>query len=329
MTGTESDLRELVTRLSRQVIEDHLRNLRSHNEVRQLVARGLVDQRVVDEAYWAYAREEGERYRRRIADLSVRYYGELLELGNEWSERFYARLLGAVHPNGDGAAPPVPVPVELTGAIGGYAETRFQLSNDRDVPVGIGFLVGPFQGPGGEPFRPIVTLHPPTLDLPPGGTGSVTLRVLLEPGLFEVGRIYTSTVEVVGHPGVALALSVWATSPAPDVRVWPPPTADLRVEPTEAGASGAAPAREGAHGGEPVTGPATRPAAGPATEPTTGPARSAPDPPPPEAAAGPAAGPAPDPQPPARKRATPAPRRAARRPSAGTPRRGSRGSAAP
>ena len=226
-SGSGEDLRELLSQLSRQFLAENMRNVAAHNEVRQLVSQGVLDQSTVDRAYVEYARHEGERYFRRAADSTIRYYGELAALGTEWSKGFYDRLLdGLATPSTE---PPRPVHVELSATAGAWAGTRFELTNEQDVAVSTTFVVAPFRGPAGEVFRPVVVIEPASLILAPGAVAAVSLRVLMDPQLFQVGRIYTSTVEVDGHPGLSLILSAWALAPQPE----PGPTPGPEPAPAE------------------------------------------------------------------------------------------------
>ncbi len=241
MTEPEEDLRELITRLSRQLLEEYIRNVASHNEVRQLVTAGILDQRTVDKAYLDYMRTEGERYRRRAAEESIRYYGELVRLGTDWSKGFYDRLMRGLREPATASAAPQPYHVELSAPVGEWAGTSFEVSNDSAAPTRVTFVTAPFRGPADEVFRPIMKIEPESFVLAPAAVERVSLRVLLQAELFQTGRIYTSTVEVDGRPGLALVLSAWALArQAPDVRFTPaetggPDQAAAESGPTEPG----------------------------------------------------------------------------------------------
>src|SRR5690242_2512530 len=119
------DLRSLVRELARGIMEGQLHNLRHYTELRELVATGAIDDRTVADAYRSYVREVSGDYNRRLTDLSVRYYSDLLELSNEFSRQFYERILGRIS-NGRAAGEPAsPMPMELSGPLGGQAEGRF------------------------------------------------------------------------------------------------------------------------------------------------------------------------------------------------------------
>ncbi|MBM7808043.1 hypothetical protein JOD57_003880 [Geodermatophilus bullaregiensis] len=210
-TGSGEELRDLLSQLSRRFLAENMRNVAAHNEVRQLVVQGVLDQSAVDRAYVEYARQQGARFFRRAADSTIRYYGELAALGTEWSKGFYEQLLHGL--SAPPPEPPRPVYVELSARAGEWADTRFELTNEQDAAVSTTLVVAPFRGPAGEVFRPVVVIEPASLILAPGAVAAVSLRVLLEPQLFRAGRIYTSTVEVDGHPGLSLILSAWALPP--------------------------------------------------------------------------------------------------------------------
>jgi hypothetical protein len=209
----EEDVRRLIQELTRGILQGQLSNLRHYAELRTLVETGAVDQRTVSEAFRAYVREVSPDYGQRLNNLSVRYYADLLALGNEFSSRFYERVLGGVGgtraPNG---AKPPPVPMELSGPVGGHAEGRFELVNERADAVDVSYLVSPLRGPDGSVFRPIVSFTPTQAKALPSEVLSVTIRVVLEPDMFVPHRIYTGTVEIAGFPDTVLALSVWAAA---------------------------------------------------------------------------------------------------------------------
>jgi hypothetical protein len=226
----EEDIQQLIQELSRGVVEGQLRNLRHYNELRELITLGAVDQAGVYQAYRSYVSEVSAEYKQRITDLSVRYYADLFDLGNEFSRRFYDRVLeGSANGRSEAPGPTRPVPVELSGPLGGQADTRFEIANDRGETVDVSFLVSPLRGPDGSIFRPIAIVEPNRARVQHGEVLSVLLRIILEPGLFRPDQIYTGTLEVIGFPDVALALSIWASEPVP-VTSDPVP---VRPEPTE------------------------------------------------------------------------------------------------
>ncbi|MBA2390307.1 MAG: hypothetical protein H0V67_08625 [Geodermatophilaceae bacterium] len=244
MVPDEDALRRLIQGLSRGVLEGHVKNLRDHNGLRQLVASGAIEQREVNEAYRSYAREVSGEYGRKITDLSVRYYSELLEAGNEYSRQFYERVMNGL--NGTPAAPRAPlqpIPLEMYGHLGGRAVARFELSNEQPAVTQVSFVVSPLRGPGYEVFRPIVMIDPQQFQLVSGAVQTVTISIVLEPSMFVVGHLYSGTVEVLGFPDVALALTVWAADP-PTVPEAPPAPPVAAATPPAPAATPAKPARK-------------------------------------------------------------------------------------
>lgn len=224
MVPDDDALRRLIQGLSRGVLEGHVKNLRDHNGLRQLVASGAIDQREVNEAYRSYAREVSGEYGRRITDLSVRYYAELLELSNEYSRQFYDRVTnGAAATPVAARAPLAPLPLEMYGHLGGRAVATFELSNEQPATAAVSFLVSPLRGPGADVFRPIVMIEPAQFQLSSGAVETVTISIALEPAMFAVGHVYSGTVEVLGFPEVSLTLTVWAADPPVAAAAAPPP----------------------------------------------------------------------------------------------------------
>jgi len=226
MVPDDDALRRLIQGLSRGVLEGHVKNLRDHNGLRQLVASGAIEQRQVNEAYRGYAREVSAEYGRRVTDLSVRYYAELLEVGNEYSRQFYERVMNGMGSTPATARAPLqPIPLEMYGHLGGRAVARFELSNEQLTTTQVSFVVSPLRGPGPEVFRPIVMIEPQHFALASGAVQTVAISVVLEPGMFVVGHLYSGTVEVIGFPEVALALTVWAADPPAVPEPMPDPPA--------------------------------------------------------------------------------------------------------
>ena len=92
-TEPPQDLRRLVHSTANRMLEESLRNLRQHNEVRRLVARGDLTDLELNAAYHDYERQAGAFYRQAVADLTVRYHASLAELGVDYSRRFYDEIL--------------------------------------------------------------------------------------------------------------------------------------------------------------------------------------------------------------------------------------------
>jgi hypothetical protein len=154
---------------------------------------------------------------RRLADLNVRYYEELLKgtqaLTDQWFD-VVERVAPTQRANGsdeaDDSAEPHRIPVSLHGAAGDTARASLSLRNRDSVESEISFLVSDFTNGDTEPIRPAVAVHPERFRLGPGEERVVVVEVVLEPALFPVGTIFRGTVSVRGYDNLELALAVWA-----------------------------------------------------------------------------------------------------------------------
>ena len=247
MRTDDHSVRQLVDDLSSAALRDLLRNVRHHTELRRQIASGLIDERMVNDAYREYARREGADYRQRVADITVQYYSDLADLGNRYSEAFYADVLGDLGTNGDGhrqngsdgdggrhrtngagTAPPnatssagpdvEEVPIELHAPPGKEVMASFALENTESHAVELSIEVGSCQGPGGESFMAPLTVQPAQFVLEPGARRSITLRLVMLPTLFVPGHLYRMRLRIVGPSELVLLVTIWAEQPdAPTV----------------------------------------------------------------------------------------------------------------
>jgi hypothetical protein len=247
MNGDHS-VRQLIEELSSAALRDVLRNVRHHTELRRRIASGMVDERWVNQAYRDYARREGASYRQQAADLTLQYYSDLTDLGNQYSERFYSEVLdgqmaferGNGHRrNGEaetaGSTEAVEaiddVAVELHGPLGREVVARFGLENTEDHAVTLALDVGSCRGPGDEPFLAPLTVQPAEVTLQPGDTRQVTLRLLMLPSVFVPGHLYRLPITARGSAtDLRLSLTIWAEEPTSIVPVDSSPP-DAPVEP--------------------------------------------------------------------------------------------------
>lgn len=242
---SEESIRQLVEELSGAALRDLLRNVRHHTELRRRIAAGEVDERAVNAAYREYARREGPAYRQQAADLTLQYYGDLTDLGTEYSERFYDEILadGLVdfasaptngdHTAGDGegdddgdsaeSAPVQEVPVELHGPSGREVVAKFGLENTEDHPVHVTIEVGACRGPDEASFIAPLTVQPAEAELGPGETRQITLRLMLVPSVFVPGYLYRLPVYVHGPEEMRLLVNVWVEEPEVGLRPDPSP----------------------------------------------------------------------------------------------------------
>jgi hypothetical protein len=197
----------------------------------------MVDERWVNHAYRDYARREGASYRQQASDLTLQYYSDLTDLGNQYSERFYSEVLDGQmafergnghHRNGDGDAATAretvdavdDVAVELHGPLGREVVARFGLENTEDHSVTLALEVGMCRGPADEPFLAPLTVQPAEVTLQPGESRQVTLRLLMLPSVFVPGHLYRLPITARGaDTDLRLALTIWAEEPASIVPV--------------------------------------------------------------------------------------------------------------
>jgi hypothetical protein len=191
------------------------RQVRAAQQVYDLLARfgrGEITAQAMSEEYARFASQEAGHYASDLAELSIRYYSDLLAINQAYSERFIRALEGksGVQDAGGPQAPARRVEMELRAPLGQEAVRAFVLENKRGGTAHISFEVSDFRGPAGvEPFQAGLQLQPDQFTLEPGQEQSVTIRVPLRAGLFEPGQRYEASVIVRGYDDLELALVVW------------------------------------------------------------------------------------------------------------------------
>jgi hypothetical protein len=245
-SGAEpSRLRSVIDALIGEALKDVLRNLRDQTDLQRRIVRGELDRSAVNRAYIAYARREGSKYRRKVAELTATYYADLIEVGNRYSAEFYEEVL----PRGDPPAPTVEVstgggsasrvPMELHGEPGKEVVARFALENTDPEPVEVAFEVGVCHGPEGEEFTAPLSVHPARVTVPAGGQEEITIRVAMLPSVFAPGQLYRTVVRVAGYRQLELDLVIWAEEPMvvfpDDLTALAKSPADVPAEPTADG----------------------------------------------------------------------------------------------
>jgi len=258
----QGGLGRLIEELAGEALNSHLRNVRSHGQLRRRVADGDLTEREVNEAYSAYARANASAYRKAAADLTIRYYEELSELGARYSHDFYREVLA--NGAGDERRPPRPdraaeasgesgeadrVPIELHGRSGHEIVARFTVENTDPTPTTVEFEFEACRAPHGESFHAPITVQPARLDLEPGASADVLLHVALMPSVFLPGLIYHQPIHAVGGKPLTLDVTLWvefeddlpASTPIPDV-VEPAAAPAEKTTRRRAAANGRAPA---------------------------------------------------------------------------------------
>lgn len=214
----------LIEELAGEALNSHLRNVRSHGQLRRRVADGELSEREVNEAYSAYARANASAYRKAAADLTIRYYEELSELGAGYSHDFYQEVLANsaddhprrprarpaddAEPAGDGATVDR-VAIELHGRSGHEIVARFTVENTDPTPTTVEFEFELCRAPHGESFHAPITVQPARLELAPGSNADVLLRVALMPAVFMPGLIYHQPIHAVGGTPLTLDVTLW------------------------------------------------------------------------------------------------------------------------
>ncbi len=157
---------------------------------------------------------------RRLADLNVRYYEEVLKGSQALSDQWFDAVERAV-PNrpadhgehSGGVRVPRLIPMSLHADVGETARGSISLRNNERVETEISFLVSDFTASHGGSIRPVVSVLPERFVLGPYQERVVVIEVLLEPELFPPGQLFRGAVAVRGYDNLELALTVWSDEP--------------------------------------------------------------------------------------------------------------------
>jgi hypothetical protein len=151
---------------------------------------------------------------RRLADLNVRYYEEILKgtqtLTDEWLDAV-ERVMPTRPRDRDGHAEgPRRVPMSLHAKVGESANGSISLRNKERAEREISFLASDLTSSDGESIRPSITVLPDRFSLGPLEERVVVIEVALEPDLFPPGKQFRGAVAVRGYDNLELALTVWS-----------------------------------------------------------------------------------------------------------------------
>lgn len=157
---------------------------------------------------------------RRLADLNVRYFEEVLKgtqaLTDQWFdavERVVPTRPADHRERADGVRSPRLIPMSLHATVGETARGSISLRNNEQVETEISFLVSDFTSNDGRSIRPVVTVLPERFVLGPYDERVVVIEVQLEPDLFPPGQLFRAAVAVRGYDNLELSLTVWSDEP--------------------------------------------------------------------------------------------------------------------
>jgi hypothetical protein len=166
------------------------------------------------------ARVVPDGWPRRLADLNVRYYEELLKGSQALSDQWFDEVERVVPawPRGRGEdsenehmeRPRRVVPMSLHAAAGETARGSITLRNQERTMTQISFLVSDFTSNDGESIRPAIAVVPERFDLAPLEERVVVIEVVLHPDTFLPGKVFRGAVAVRGYDHLELSLGVWS-----------------------------------------------------------------------------------------------------------------------
>ena len=154
---------------------------------------------------------------RRLADLNVRYYEELLKgtqaFTDQWLdavERVVPNRPGDHREPSDDVRRPRLIPMSLHATVGETARGSISLRNNEQEESEISFLVSDFTASDGRSIRPVVKVVPERFVLGPYEERVVLIEVQLHPDQFPPGQLFRAAVAVRGYDNLELSLTVWS-----------------------------------------------------------------------------------------------------------------------
>lgn len=164
------------------------------------------------------ARAVPDGWARRLVDLNVRYYEELLKGSQALSDQWFDEVerVAPAWPRGrdeHAERPERPkrvVPMSLHASVGKTAQGSITLRNQERTETQISFLVSDFTSSDGESMRPAIAVVPERFELAPLEERVVVIEVQLEPDIFLPGKVFRGAVAVRGYDNLELSLSVWS-----------------------------------------------------------------------------------------------------------------------
>ena len=151
---------------------------------------------------------------RRLADLNVRYYEELLKgtqtLTDQWLDAVERMMPTRPSDRTERAEEPRRVPMSLHAKVGETAKGSVSLANKERTETEISFLASDFASDDGNSIRPAIAILPDRFWLGPLEERVVVIEVALEPELFPPGKKFRGAVAVRGYDNLELTLTVWS-----------------------------------------------------------------------------------------------------------------------
>ena len=213
MNDPSQDVARWIEETTRRAVSEQIHNLQRYNELIQRISRGELDQEAVRQEYLHFIQEESQRYLQQLAQASLSYYNQLVEISRTHNDLFFTQVLNAAQPgshNGDSTKQPArKVEMNLRAVLSEEANGSFILENKRAEEADISFMVSEFSDESGvHIFRPPLQIVPPRFRMGAFEEVEVRLKLLVLPELFESGKTYTTTILVRGYDDLELLLTV-------------------------------------------------------------------------------------------------------------------------
>lgn len=233
MSENQNDFTKMTQNLVTRTIAEQVRAAQRYYDLAVRYGRGELSPQALYDESLRFASQEMGRYASDMAMLSLNYYNDWFALSQRYNNRFL-EVMGSKpdHPSKEVTKdnPTSPsvlkrVEMELHAPLGQEAVRSFVLENKRGGVADISFDISDFSGPAGAaPMRAPLRIEPSHFSLPAGQESTVTLRLILQSGLFVPGERYFATVVVRGYDGLELGLTVWADNPLPQTMESVPPS---------------------------------------------------------------------------------------------------------
>ncbi len=186
------------------------------------VAAGEVAPSTIQTASTHYIERHLPQQLNRLGGLYFELLNGLNDLRVASEEDFLEEVLATAKKPGQEAPPAL----NLVAPVGGTTATSLVLSNTRREPARIHCSVTDVRRADGvgPAFSPKTTVAPPTLEIPPGGQGTLVLSLQLDEDTYTAGALYVGAVHIEreGEPRLEMPLRITATPAAPNEEPVPP-----------------------------------------------------------------------------------------------------------